>query len=301
MPAMAPIPRVQCAIASTFVAGRRAFGDSAANEDLHQVRPGHLDAVPFADMLAFLREKYGLQDAVVRQPLSELAQILGYRHVEAGTTIQFGDMGILMEEVGADPVSRREFRRFLRRSASNSAAGEQVPSVAAGLGESGEQEDLEAWFRYQNAKDLLMAVRKCGAAVESLPQGQGWLRVTTPGGAVIRFKQVGKKARARGEGGHKERPMSDKKIEIRACPEAEDPISGVMVLSSIEDTQESISKVGPRLRRVPSRTMSAAAVERPLLPRKGVNLRVREPRNTGRGLRPRRRARATSVPRRASL
>jgi len=183
----------------------------------------------------------------------------------------------LMEEVGTYPATRREFRRFLRRRDSvGEAADLQEPA-----------EDLEEWYRFQNAKDLLAAVRKCGAIAQSLPQG--WLRVTTPGGAVIRFKQVGKKERARGEGGLKERPVSDKKIMIRACPEAEDPIA-LGAACGTEQSEALAQGAGPRR---PSSRRKEAAQESLVIAQtanaRKVNLRVREPTNTGRGSRPRRR------------
>lgn len=264
----------------------RGFGAVATNKELHprRERPRRLaplETIPFQDLLCYLHERYGLQDAVVKEPLSELAHILGYKRVDSGTSIQFGDMRILMEEVGGQPATRREFRRFLRQHASEPRVTEQALSLTDFLAEKegeaeAELEDLEEWYRIQNAKDLLTAVRKCGAAIESLPHGQGWLRVTTPGGAVIRFKQAGRKERQR------ERPVSDKKIMIRACPETAHPTTDLVCNGfEEEDAGQLVSSVaGPRRRRKgQSRKIKATA----------VSLRVREPKDTGRGKRHRRR------------
>lgn len=68
------------------------------------------EGVAFGELLACLDTHYGLASRFVHGTLSELAQILGYASVEDDTLLTYGDAQILMEEIGAPPLTPEEFR-----------------------------------------------------------------------------------------------------------------------------------------------------------------------------------------------
>jgi len=63
-----------------------------------------MSGVPFGDLLVVLDAEYGLASRFIQEPLSELAQILGYVKLAADTVIEFSDAEILMEEIGVPPI-----------------------------------------------------------------------------------------------------------------------------------------------------------------------------------------------------
>lgn len=69
------------------------------------------EGLPFTELVALLEVQYGLAERFVRGSLSELAEILGY-HAPTDPIIQFGDASILLEEVGAPPLTPEEFGKF---------------------------------------------------------------------------------------------------------------------------------------------------------------------------------------------
>merc|ERR1712107_324241 len=75
----------------------------------------------------------GLAARYVQSTLAELATILGYVRVASDTVIGFGDVHILMEEIGAPPLSPEELREFAVLHSSEK--GHDAPE--AGVGEAG--------------------------------------------------------------------------------------------------------------------------------------------------------------------
>jgi hypothetical protein len=63
-----------------------------------------MSGVNFGDLLVVLDAEYGLASRFIQEPLSELAQILGYVKLAADTVIEFSDAEILMEEIGVPPI-----------------------------------------------------------------------------------------------------------------------------------------------------------------------------------------------------
>lgn len=73
---------------------------------------GHtLEGVSFEELVEFVEAQYGLAERFIRGSLSELAEILGY-HVGVDPIIQYTDAGILMEEIGAPPLTQQQLSEF---------------------------------------------------------------------------------------------------------------------------------------------------------------------------------------------
>lgn len=73
---------------------------------------GHApEGVPFEELVVLLEAQYGLAERFVRGSLSELAEILGY-HASVDPIIQYGDASILLEEIGAPPLTPEQFGEF---------------------------------------------------------------------------------------------------------------------------------------------------------------------------------------------
>jgi len=72
--------------------------------------PAH-EGVRFEELLVFLEVQYGLAESCVRSSLAELAEILGY-HASVNTIIRYSDAHILLEEIGAPPLTPEEFGKF---------------------------------------------------------------------------------------------------------------------------------------------------------------------------------------------
>lgn len=67
--------------------------------------------VAFEELVGLLEAQYGLAERFVRGSLSELAEMLGY-HVGMDPIIEYADADILMEEIGAPPLSQQQLKEF---------------------------------------------------------------------------------------------------------------------------------------------------------------------------------------------
>lgn len=88
------------------------------------------EGLQFDLLLRCLDEQYGLAARYVQSTLAELATILGYVRVASDTVIGFSDVHILMEEVGAPPLSPEELREFAVLHSSEK--GCDAPDAGAG-------------------------------------------------------------------------------------------------------------------------------------------------------------------------
>eukprot|EP00927_Polykrikos_kofoidii_P054996 TRINITY_DN49311_c0_g1_i1.p1 TRINITY_DN49311_c0_g1~~TRINITY_DN49311_c0_g1_i1.p1 ORF type:complete len:272 (-),score=40.50 TRINITY_DN49311_c0_g1_i1:190-1005(-) len=68
--------------------------------------------IPFGELLTYLDTQYGIAAQYVEETLTDLAHILGYMKVATDTMIEYGDASILLEEVGAPPVTSEEILNF---------------------------------------------------------------------------------------------------------------------------------------------------------------------------------------------
>jgi len=84
-------------------------------------------------LLRCLDEQYGLAARYVQSTLAELATILGYVRVASDTVIGFTDVHILMEEIGAPPLSPEKLREFAVLHSSE----KDCDAPEAGVGEAG--------------------------------------------------------------------------------------------------------------------------------------------------------------------
>merc|ERR1719217_191092 len=98
-----PAPKFAMPRSGMSPSSSRGFSVLASSDigELHLQGAG----VQFGDLLNWLDVQYGLASRFVQEPLSELASILGYVKVTADTIIEFGDAGILMEEIGVPPIT----------------------------------------------------------------------------------------------------------------------------------------------------------------------------------------------------
>jgi len=177
------------------------------------VAESDIAGVTFGDLLRYLQDQYGLAHQYVEDTLSELAQILGYEEVDSNTRIHFGDVKILMEEVGTSPATKKELRQFLAGTATSEVDSEPVDIDIS------EAAALEQYHQMHNIKDLMDFARKRGDKVEASLKHWGWMRLITAKGDVVLFKTVGKRDGSRSSAVRRHKPRSLKECEIRAYPE----------------------------------------------------------------------------------
>jgi hypothetical protein len=84
-------------------------------------------------LLRCLDEQYGLASRYVQSTLAESANILGYVRVASDTVINFSDVRILMEEIGAPPLSPEELREFVLHSSEQDVSAVEAESEEASL------------------------------------------------------------------------------------------------------------------------------------------------------------------------
>lgn len=137
----------------------------------------------FGDLLSYLGEQYGLAHQAVKDKLSELAEILGYEHVDESTAIEFSDLRILMEEMGTLPASWSELSDFVAQKRAESYAASHAYE---------EEGDLQDYYQMHKVSDLLNLAKRRGAVVEQLGNkgGAPWSKVTTTTGHVMMFRNV---------------------------------------------------------------------------------------------------------------
>eukprot|EP00427_Karlodinium_veneficum_P032760 CAMPEP_0169196082 /NCGR_PEP_ID=MMETSP1016-20121227/7548_1 /TAXON_ID=342587 /ORGANISM="Karlodinium micrum, Strain CCMP2283" /LENGTH=219 /DNA_ID=CAMNT_0009272645 /DNA_START=90 /DNA_END=746 /DNA_ORIENTATION=- len=148
----------------------RHFSAVAVNYDLR-------DGIEFGHFLEYLQEQYGLAQKAVEGKLSELANILGYEAIDLNTIIQYGDLKILLEELGANPASRREFRNFL-----------EVQGYTSD--ESRTHDDVQEFYQLQRQQDVLDLAEQRGATIVGCQERRGWMQLTMANGAVLLFKST---------------------------------------------------------------------------------------------------------------
>lgn len=188
----------------------------ARNKIRRRASPVQHRGIAFQDVLEFLQEEYGVHPKTLREPLAELAQILGYNCSHASTQIRASDLEILLEEMGMDSSSVRGLIRFLRSRQKSGAKADTKDSTADSL-------EIAEWGRILNTKDLLAHARKQGAHVE-MPMPM-FLRVATANGTIIHFKFVGKKDTTRGRNNSRELPMMTDLEDVRICSNKEVPLA----------------------------------------------------------------------------
>lgn len=138
---------------------------------------GPVEGIAFGDLLRYLNEQYGLAHQVVGDTLSELAGILGYESVGLSTWINFSDTKILMEEVGTQPATEKEFAMFL------SEHGTVVPQP---VGSS--VDDVHDFYQLKNYLDLVDLARDRGITMEPAPKNGKWSRVIMTDGTELLYK-----------------------------------------------------------------------------------------------------------------
>jgi hypothetical protein len=152
------------------IATSRHFSAVAVDYDLR-------DGIEFGHLLEYLQEQYGLAQKAVEGKLCELANILGYEVIGLKTIIQYSDLKILMEELGAYPATRREFRRFLEGQGYK-------------LDESSNRNYVQEFYQLQKQQDVLDLAEKRDAQITTCPERRGWLRLTLANGSALLFKST---------------------------------------------------------------------------------------------------------------